>query len=117
MKKFAVYFLIFFLIIFDVNVVTGSEKWSVERPKILKKFLELNRKMKAIGDENALIKKENELFKIKVMELLDQNANETDELKKDLVKKIDQQEQEIKTLHLQQEEIAVQGMKVSYQAP
>ena len=52
MKKFAaVYFLIFFLIIFDVNVVTGSEKWSVERPKILKKFFELNRKMKAMGDE------------------------------------------------------------------
>ena len=118
MKKFAVYFLIFFLIIFDVNVVKGSEKWSVERQSILGNFVVINQKMKAIGDENALKEKENGMFKIKVMELLDQKTNEIDKLKKDLIEKqtkIDQQEQEIKTFRLQQEEMAIHGMKILHQ--
>ena len=73
MKNCEIYFFIFFLIVFDVNVVTGSEKWSVEGLSILDNIALLNQKMKTIGDENAMIKKENDnlkrennLFKIAV---------------------------------------------------
>lgn len=115
MKKRGKYFLLILLLVFDVDLVTGSEKWSEDREKMLDKFVDVNRRMRNRD-------KEFNLFKIKVMEMFEQNQNEIDELKGSLHRKqtrIDQLEnsesiknEELKKLRIQVQEMAIQGMKM-----
>ena len=115
MKNSVKYFLVIFLFVFDVNLVTGSEKWSEDREKMLGKFVDVNRRMRSRD-------KEYNLFKIKVMEMFEQYQNEIDELKGSLHRKqtrIDQLEnsesikdQELQKLRIQVQEMAIQGMEM-----
>ena len=112
---------------FDIKLVMGSETWPNERLKVFQKFVVFNREMKSRDDEfegfkNEMTMFKNEVieFKSEVMELLEQYKDEIDELKGSLHRKqtkIDSQDQEIKTLRTQQENMAIQGMKILNQDP
>ena len=115
MKNFVIYFFVIFLFVVDVDLVTGSEKWPEDRPKVLQSIVDVNQLIKSNN-------KANDLFKSEVMELINQNRNEIDELKGSLLRKqtrIDQLEnnesfnqQEIKALRTELEAMAIQGMKM-----
>ena len=100
----------------------GSETWPDERSKVLQKFVVVNQEFKSRDDEfdgfkNEMIEFKNEVigFKSEVMELLEHYKDEIEELKGSLHRKqtkIDSQDQEIKALRTQQEDMAIQGMKI-----
>ena len=92
-----------------MNLVIGSETWPDERSKVFQKFVVFNREMKSIGDEFDEFKNEMIEFKSEVMELLEHYKDEIDRKQT----KIDSQDQEIKTLRTKQEDMAIQGMKIS----
>ena len=118
MKNFETYFSIIFLLLFDMALVIGSETWPDERSKILQKFVVVNREFQSRDDEfdgfkNEMTMFKNEVieFKSEVMELLEHYKDEIDRKQT----KIDSQDQEIKTLRTKQEDMAIQGMKISNQ--
>ena len=118
MKNCIIDLLIIFLLVFDIKLVMGSETWPNERLKVFQKFVVFNQEMKSRDDEFDAFKNEVIVFKSEVMELLEHYKDEIEELKGSLHRKqtkIDSQDQEIKTLRTQQEDMAIQGMKLSNQ--
>ena len=105
-----------------MNLVIGSETWPDERSKVFQKFVGVNQEFQSRDDKfdgfkNEMIEFKNEVigFKSEVMELFEHYMDEIEELKGSLHRKqtkIDSQDQEIKTLRTQQEDMAVQGMKI-----
>lgn len=115
MKFLGIYCLIIFFFVFAVNLAKGSEKWSEERSKILKNFVDVNRKIKSKDEEF-------DLFKNKVLDLVEKNKNDIDELHGLLERKqskIDQlennesiNEQELQKLRIQVQEMTIQGIEI-----
>jgi|AACY02.9.fsa_nt_gi hypothetical protein len=100
---------------FDIKLVMGSETWPNERLKVFQKFVVFNQEMKSRDDEYDVFKNEVIVFKSEVMELLEQYKDGLDELKGLLHRKqtkIDSQDQEIKTLQTQIEDMIIQSTKI-----
>ena len=93
----------------------GSETWPDERSKVLQKFVEVNQEFKSRDDEFDGFKNEMIEFKSEVMELLEQYKDGLDELIGLLHRKqtkIDSQDQEIKSLRTQIEDMTIQSTKI-----